>query len=441
MNSQGLEGGSRFLTKATLKSWILLALLSISYLLAIMDRMIVALLIEPIKADMQLTDTEIGLIQGLAFALFYTTLAIPIGRLIDRGNRTSLLAVGIAVWGIATSACGLASKAWHLFVSRLAVGLGEASLMPAAYSLIPDSFPRKSLGMASGIYAIGGTLGVGASLYMGGMIYDWFTQHGPVTLGWAGTLSAWQMTFIVIGLPGLVVALLLWGFREPERLGPTSAAPPSWAEVGEFAAANKRWIVPLFLAVSLSAGMIFLSSTWVVSFLVRSYGLGVVEASSLTGPVHMAASALSALVFGPISDVFARSGGHRRLYLCAAALAVCTIGGLTYPIVSTLAASLALWGLTIACASVPIAAAAANLQEFVPGRSRGVITGAYLLVINLIGYVGGSVLVAVVADQFFPQSDGLRYALAWVGTPTCIVSAILFATAGLQQRALSKRNG
>lgn len=151
MHLQEPEDGARFVTKTTFRSWALLALLSISYLLAIMDRMIVALLIEPIKADLQLTDTEIGLIQGLAFVLLYTTLAIPIGRLVDRCNRTSLLAVGIAVWGVATSACGLASQAWHLFMSRMAVGLGEASLMPAAYSLIPDSFPRKKLGLATGL--------------------------------------------------------------------------------------------------------------------------------------------------------------------------------------------------------------------------------------------------------------------------------------------------
>jgi MFS family permease len=151
-----------------LMSWLLLALLAAAYLCAVIDRTLLSVLVEPIKADLRLTDTQIALLQGLAFLLTYSTVAIPIGLLIDRVHRTWLVAVGISLWSVMTALCGAAHHIWSLFLARAGVGIGESVLSPAAYSLISDSFPKKRLGLAFGIYTAGAKSGIGLGLTVGG---------------------------------------------------------------------------------------------------------------------------------------------------------------------------------------------------------------------------------------------------------------------------------
>src|SRR5690606_26048234 len=176
-----------------------------------------SLLVEPIKRDLELSDFQISLLQGFSFALFYTLAGIPIGRLVDATKRVNVIAIGIALWSLMTAMCALSQRYWHLFLARAGVGVGEASLSPSAYSLITDMFPRHRLGLALGIFSSGASVGAGLALIIGGYAVSAISASGARTIPLVGELQPWQLTFLYVGLPGLLVALVAWLIPEPPR--------------------------------------------------------------------------------------------------------------------------------------------------------------------------------------------------------------------------------
>ena len=196
-------------------AWYVVCILTIAYMFSFLDRQILALLVEPIRADLNISDTQMSLLQGLAFGIFYTLLGIPIGRLADRRSRRSIIAIGISIWCVMTAACGLAKNFGQLFLARVGIGIGEATLNPSAYSLISDYFPREKRARPMSFYNMGVSLGAGTAMVLGGQIISWvFSQPQPV-LPLVGTLFHWQVVFIMVGLPGLLIAFLMVTVREP----------------------------------------------------------------------------------------------------------------------------------------------------------------------------------------------------------------------------------
>ncbi len=190
------------------------------YIFSFIDRTTISLIVEPMKRDLNISDTQIGMLQGLAFALLYTFLGLPIARLSDRFSRRAIIAAGVFIWSIMATLCGLARTAMQLFIARIGVGVGEAALSPAAYSIITDSFPRSRLGSAFGVYNIGITIGAGVAFLVGGIVVAAVSHAGAsYTLPLFGEVRAWQMVFIVTGAPGILLPLLLLTFREPARRG------------------------------------------------------------------------------------------------------------------------------------------------------------------------------------------------------------------------------
>ncbi|MGA1731008.1 MAG: MFS transporter, partial [Steroidobacteraceae bacterium] len=188
-------------------SYYAVGVLTVAYVLSFIDRTILALLVAPIRADLGISDTQLSLLHGLAFAIFYTTLGIPIALLADRLNRRNIIAAGIAVWSLATAVCGLTRSFAQLFLARVAVGVGEAALSPAAYSMIADLFPRERLGRALGIYNVGAFAGAGLAFLIGGAVIAAVAQAGAVHLPVLGEVRNWQLVFFIDGLPGLLLAL------------------------------------------------------------------------------------------------------------------------------------------------------------------------------------------------------------------------------------------
>ena len=201
-------------------AWTTLAILFLAYVSSFVDRQIIGLLIEPIKADFQISDTEVSLLLGLSFAIFYCLVALPIGRLVDTRSRKNIVAVGITLWSFMTALCGLAQNYTQLFLARIGVGVGEATLGPAAYSMLADSFPPKRLGLAMGIFNMGTAIGAGLALIIGGSVISFVTGNnvGSISLFGINFLSGWQWVFILVGLPGLFVALLTMFIKEPQRI-------------------------------------------------------------------------------------------------------------------------------------------------------------------------------------------------------------------------------
>lgn len=217
---------------STARAWSALAVLMLAYTVSFVDRTILSLLIPPIQRDLGISDTQVSLLAGFAFAIFYTLMGIPLGRIADRYNRRNLIAVGITVWCLMTAACGLARTYWELFLARVGVGIGEAALSPAAYSMISDLFPRDQLGRAIAIYSIGLPIGSGVALLIGALVVGMVANVPPITLPLVGTLYAWQLTFLLVGLPGLIVALLVLALREPQRRDQVVGQPLAPASLG-----------------------------------------------------------------------------------------------------------------------------------------------------------------------------------------------------------------
>jgi MFS family permease len=188
---------------ATLRyAWYVVFALTAIYMLSFMDRQILSLLVGPLKRDLGISDTRVGLLQGLAFGLFYTFMGLPLGRIADRRSRRNLIAAGLVLWSFFTSLCSVANNFWSLFLARMGVGVGEASLSPAAYSLISDYFPREKLGAAISVFYMGVFVGTSLSLLVTGQVIDAMAHTPLITLPLLGTIASWRITFLFVGLPG-----------------------------------------------------------------------------------------------------------------------------------------------------------------------------------------------------------------------------------------------
>jgi len=213
-------------------AWYVVAVLTLTYTVSFIDRQIMSLMIEPIRRDLNITDTQVSLLIGLAFAVFYTLLGIPIARLADRRSRRTIIAVGIATWCFMTAFCGLARSYAQLFLARVGVGVGEAALSPSALSIISDYFPKRTRGRAIAVYNTGISLGTGLAMIVGGALVAHVMVSPPVRLPFVGELYAWQTVFMLVGLPGLFLALLMFTVREPRRREQRRSACSSAASGG-----------------------------------------------------------------------------------------------------------------------------------------------------------------------------------------------------------------
>src|SRR5581483_12417678 len=198
-------------------AWYTVFVLMICYTLSYRDRQILAFLVGPMEQDLGISDTQVGLLQGAAFVLVYSVFGLPMGALADRFNRRNIVAAGVVVWSLMTSLSSVARTFLALPVARMGVGIGEATLSPCAFSMITDSFPRERLGGALSVYTMGIQLGSGLALIIGGLVAQTVSQMPPVALPLVGAIAAWRLTFLVVGAPGLLIALLLLTVREPVR--------------------------------------------------------------------------------------------------------------------------------------------------------------------------------------------------------------------------------
>ncbi|MBF3358944.1 MFS transporter, partial [Pseudomonas aeruginosa] len=204
---------------SNLAAWTTVAILMVAYVLSFIDRQILNLLVGPIRRDLAISDTEMSLLMGLSFALFYTLCGIPLGRMADNRSRRGLILFGVLVWSAMTAACGLARSYWQFLTFRVGVGVGEAALSPAAYSLIADSFPRERRATAISVYSMGIYLGSGLAFLLGGLVIKFASAQGDVHLPLFGEVRPWQLIFLILGAAGVLFCLLLLAIREPARRG------------------------------------------------------------------------------------------------------------------------------------------------------------------------------------------------------------------------------
>ncbi|HYD51297.1 MAG TPA: MFS transporter, partial [Gemmatimonadaceae bacterium] len=416
------------------RAWWAVAVLTLANVSAFVDRQILSLLVVPIRRDLGIGDEEMSYLMGLSFALFYTVLGIPLGRLADRRSRRAIVGWGIAVWSVMTTLSGLARGYGQLLLARVGVGVGEAALGPAAISLIADAFPRDRRGTAMGVYSIGTFLGSGLAYFVGGAVVGAVsaeaTWHWPVV----GALRPWQSVFLLIGPPGLLVALLFLTVAEParrERLD-SRASPALWAWVR----ANRRLFWSQSVGFALSATVNYGIAAWLATFLMRTHGWPVARAGMVQGTLTMTVGVLGVVAGGRLSDWFVRRGRTDGPLLVGMIGALgMLVSATAYPLVPSVTLVVALLVPVNLFAALPWGAASAAAAEVMPASLRAQGSALYFFLLSLISGVLGPTAVAVVTQRVFGGDAQLRYGLAVVSAVGMSLTLLLLAYARGPYRA------
>ncbi|HKU12780.1 MAG TPA: MFS transporter [Steroidobacteraceae bacterium] len=391
-------------------AWLLCGI----YTISIMDRQLVAILVEPIRTEFALQDWHMGLLSGLSFALFYTTLGVPLARLADRNNRVNIMAVSLLVWSAFTGLTGLAKTFVHLLIARIGVAVGEAGCNPAAYSLIGDYFEPRRRATALSIFQMGGYIGSFLGLLLG---------------GWIGHTYGWRAAFLIVGLPGIAVALLLKltlrelprGYSDPVR---AVVEPPPVGRV-----LRDLWAKPSFRHLSLAAALhnfaVYGVGNWYAAFLMRSHGMSLAATSTTLAIVTVIGGAAGTYLGGMLSDRYATRRQDSRYYLWVPALSLLigfplSQGVLLFDDTNIV---IALLSPVVMCSAAYLAPSITATYTLIGIRERALASALLLFVINLIGLGLGPLFAGIASDQLRQMfverglseaealGEGLRWAL------------------------------
>jgi len=394
-----------------------LAILVAAYVLSFVDRQILSLLVGPIRQDLAISDFQMSLLQGLAFTMFYAVLGIPIGRLADRHTRKFIIAAGVILWSVMTAVCGLAHTFAMLFLARMLVGVGEATLSPSAYSLMSDSYPPHRLGRATSIFQLGITIGGGLAFLVGGTVVTLVATTDVVHIPLVGAVKPWQSAFFIVGLPGLLVGLLVLMIREPKRQGLAHDGDKAIAKMPVGTVVRFMWerrgvYGGVIASLSLMGIMGYGTLNWYPSFLIRTYGMTPGEVGLSFGLVYLVFGSLGAVGSALLAERLAARGYEdanlRTILLVAIALVPMAAGFLMPTPLLALMWAAPLAFLLNASAGLGVAA----LQLISPNQMRAVVTAVLLLCTNFIGGVLGASIIAFLTDYVFGNDLALRYSLA-----------------------------
>ena len=412
-----------------------LALLTAAYVLSYVDRTIMSLMVGPIRADLGLSDTQFSLLGGLAFAIFYSTLGIPFGWWADRGNRPRIVALGIGLWSLMTMLCGLARSFTTLFAMRVGVGIGEAALSPSAYSLIAESYPPERVGRALAVYGTGIYLGVGLSFALGGMLVERLSALPPVEAPLLGTLAGWQQVFIIVGLPGLVLApLALLVLKEPRdqraATGP-AAAKQAPRPLLPWMASHRTFLITHFLGFS-SLSLAFNGYlAWQAEFLLRDFAMSKSQSGLVIGGIVLVLGVGGMLAGGIVADRLRARGDLRGALTaaCGGAIGMTPFAAFA-PLMPSAEASLLMFAPIMALSAFCFGPAVIALQLATPTELRARGSAVFLLVINLAGIGLGGTVVAAISDHVL-GGDGARLgeALALAGGASALAAIPLLFVA------------
>ncbi|MGB1138324.1 MAG: spinster family MFS transporter [Luminiphilus sp.] len=416
----------RFTSNSSL-AWYATIVLTATYTFSFIDRQIVNLLVEPIKADLLLSDTQISFLQGLAFVVPYLILSIPVGRLVDTVSRVKVLIGGIIFWSVACVFCGLSKTMTQLAIGRMGVGAGEASVTPAAWSLLADYFPEDKRGLPVSIFLMGPYLGAGLSLIIGAEVISWADQ---VTLPILGDIASWQFTFIAVGLPGILLAMILATLAEPmrkETLSDTGARSVSWSEGMDFVRSRKKVYGAYLLGAPFIVITLYALQAWVPTLLIRVHGMDIADAGRGYGSIALLCGSAGVLS-GPVLAKYFTRRGHKDGGLRVATLAAAVL--LPAIVIAGFTADTTLALVAIAVSSffvtVPMALFTTGLQAVTPNEMRGVIAGIYVVIVNLFGLALGPTSVALVTDYVFADASAVGASMAVVCAVSLPVAMLMF---------------
>ena len=416
-------------------AWYVVAALTFVYIFSFIDRQILNLLVGPIRRDLGISDTQMSLLMGFSFALFYTVCGIPLGWLADRFSRRSIIAVGFVFWSIMTAGCGLAQNFSQMLMMRMGVGVGEAALSPSAYSLISDYFPKEKRATAISVYSMGIYLGSGLAFLLGGMVVSLASKQGMWDLPMVGQTRPWQVIFFIVGLPGVLLALLMYTIREPVRRGlkmvqaadgTMKQANVPITEIFTYTLANWKTFVCHTIGFALLSFSSYGASAWIPTMYVRNFGWTASKAGIVYGLVVGIFSTLGVALGGLVADKMATRGYRDATMRVGFIVAIAWFPfGMLYPLVTNATLSILLLIPSAFLASAPFGVAPAAIQQIMPNEMRGQASAIYLFVINLIGLGIGPTAVALTTDYFFHNDNKVNLSLLIVCTIAHIVAGLL----------------
>jgi MFS family permease len=417
------------------QGWITVAVLSIAYIFSYMDRQLLALLLEPIRQDMNLSDTKISMLTGLAFAASYSICVLPFGRLTDSFNRRNIIAAGVSVWSLMTGLCGLAQNFTHLFFARLGVGIGEAALPTAAYSMIADYFPPHKLALAMSVFVVGAPLGAGLAMIAGGSVVDWIHHLPQMHLG-QFIVKPWQATFMSIGGLGFIVSLLVLILVEPPRnlfiSMETNETAPSFSvrDVFHFLQTRMVFLALLIGGLSLINIVNYGLLAWLATFFIRIHGWSLLQTGTSIGMPLLIFGSFGVLAGGWLVNSLTGRGYHDaclRAILCAIPIMIASclvVFLIRSPHIAVIFIAPLMFSLFFMAGIFPTL-----IQIITPNRMRGQVSAVYLLIVNLAGLGLGPTAFAITTDYIFGSPQALNYSLASVSFVLLTIGAALIRLA------------
>ncbi len=415
-------------------AWYVAGLLTLTQIVSYIDRFLPSLLIQPIKSDLGLSDFQVGLLLGPAFGIFYVFVGVPIGWLADRYSRRAILSVGISIWCAMTAAAGLVRGFVPLFVARLGVGLGEAAVAPCSISLISDYFSRATRNRALSLFMAGTFLGAGTAFLFGGPIVHMIADLPRWTLPLVGELAHWQMSFVIIGVPGLLLAALMFTIREPVRqdqvVGGLQAGPGSAATLRDaFSFILQRWKAFGALFVG-SASVVTMGSLvfWNVALFERVWGWNVRDVGIATGVLFLVGGTIGTLLGVRLTNRWIAAGHkHATLRALWTGLVICVPGFALYAVMPTPELAIAVLLFAFIGQAMSAAAGPATLTLIAPGQIKSQATAIYYLTIGITGQLLGPLPVGLMTDLFGDPAD-IRYAMTIQASVVGTLALVLVAT-------------
>lgn len=391
--------------------------------------MIMGLLVGPIRATFDISDTQFSLLAGFAFSLFYALMGLPLARIADASNRRNLIAAGIAVWSVMTALCGVAKGYWGLFLARVGVGVGEATLAPGAYSMIADYFPKTVLARALSVYMVGVTLGSGFAYMLGGAVVAYVENMDQIVIPLLGEVHGWQLTFFIVGLPGVLVAFLLLGtVREPERTG-VSADDRNSIPISEVIAylwERKQAYGGHIIGISIFIMLVYALNLWGPSYLIRTFDYSRPDAGWVFGIVMIVAGTSGLLLAGTVGDAWMKRGTIdayvRTILLSIVCILPCSValGFIENDILGIL-----FIGLAIFFSAFQGGLSGGTLALMTPNRMRGQVTAVYQLFANFIGLGLGPTVVAATTDYVFGYDEAIGKSIALSAAILCPIGGLI----------------
>ena len=424
MNNQDIEN---YPSRKTGYSAVIV--MTFAQVFAFIDRQIPAMLVEPIKQDFSLNDSQIALLGGAAFSIFYAIMALPIGYAVDRYKRVNVLGTGIFVWSLMTTLAGLANSFGRLFGARIGVAVGEAVMAPVSVSLVSDYFPQNKQGKPMGIITAGVYIGIGATLIGGGYLIDYLTDIGGITIPGIGYFKPWQATFLVVGIPGILISVAAFMLHEPRRLGLAQTPEKDSKSINIFShlIKNKSTLIPMFAGLIFMALIFYSFTFWAPSMMVRTHGLSLTEVGFGLGIITIISSILGTISSGAVVD-YLRSKGRTdapirtAMFACIFAMpAICLA-----PLVENVVAAWMLIGIYLFFISsfAPIGLLAVSGVS--SNEVKGQMAAVHAFLMMAFGLSLGPQITAFFTDFILQDESKLGLAVSLTGGLVLPIAAVCF---------------